>query len=261
MRSLLAVLGILAIVMPAMAEIKTEEIEYRHGDTVLQGFLAYDDAAGEKRPGVLIVHEWWGHNDYVRSRAEQLAKLGYVAFALDMYGKGVRTDDPEAAGKLARPFYQDTALTRERASAGLKILADHARVDRTKLAAIGYCFGGKVALELARSGADLAAVVSFHGSLGTAEPAGEGAVKATVLVCHGADDPFIPAAEKAAFLDEMKKAKADLIFVEYAGAVHAFTNPAADGIKLPGAKYDETADRRSWRHMRDLLEEKFGSVR
>jgi dienelactone hydrolase len=208
---------------------------------------------------VLVCPEWWGLNDYPKSRAEQLAKLGYIAFALDMYGKGVKTEDAGEAGKLAGALYKDSKLLRERASAGLKVLTDQPNVDASKVAAIGYCFGGKVALELARSGADLAAVVSFHGALSTDAPA-KGALKPRILICNGADDTFIKPEDRAAFLKEMKDAKADYVFIDYAGAVHAFTNPTADSHNIPGIKYNQAADRRSWQHMMDLLAEVFGTV-
>jgi dienelactone hydrolase len=211
-----------------------------------------------RRPGVLVCHEWWGNNDYSRGRAEQLAGLGYVAFALDMYGKGVTTEDAKKAGELAGALYSDPELMRRRASAGLKVLAGNARVDAHRIAAIGYCMGGSVALELARSGADLAAVVSFHGGLDTKQPAGAGTIKAKVLVCNGADDAMVPAEKQAAFQKEMKDAGVDFVFINYAGARHAFTNPHADAHKIPGIAYNEKADKRSWQHMLDLFREVFG---
>ncbi len=250
----------LLVLLPAAAAragIATEVIEYKDGETVLQGYLAYDDAQEGKRPGVLVVHEWWGHDAYARGRAEQLAALGYVAFALDMYGKGIVTGDPKEAGSLAGPFRGDPDLTRRRAKAGLAVLRAHARTDPDRVAAIGYCFGGTVALELARSGETLAAVVSFHGSLRTKRPADAATLKARVLVCNGADDGFVPAEELAAFTEEMRKAKADYQIVHYAGAVHSFTNPASDKHGIPGVGYNAAADRRSWAHMKLHLAEAF----
>lgn len=249
---------LLAMATTARAAIKTQEIEYKDGDTVLQGFLAYDDSVTGKRPGILVCHEWWGVNDYTRSRAQQLAQLGYVAFALDMYGKGVVTDNPAEAQKLATKLYSDSSALRRRAAAGLKVLADQKNVDPSKLAAIGYCMGGKVALELARSGADLRALVSFHGALSTDTPARPGDLKPHILICHGADDTFISPEEQSKFLQEMKDAKADFEFVQYAGAVHGFTNPNADKYNIPGLKYNKKADERSWAHMQRVFNEAFG---
>jgi len=241
----------------AHAALKTEAVEYRHGDTVLEGYMAYDDAVQGKRPGVLVVHEWWGHNPYVRKRAEQLARLGYVAFALDMYGKGKTTKDAKQAGEWAAAFRDDRKFGRARAGAGLEVLKKHPLVDGKRIAAIGYCFGGTVVLEMARGGADLAGVASFHGGLDTPLPAEAGAVKAKVLVLHGGDDPFVPPEKVTAFEDEMRKAGADWQVHAYGGAVHSFTNPEADGYGLKGAAYNERADRRSWEEMRVFLAEIF----
>jgi len=261
MRTILAAIAVFSVAMftsQALAEIKTKVIEYKHGDVVLQGFLAYDDAATGPRPGVIIFHEWWGLNGYAKSRAEQLAKLGYVAFAADMYGKGVVTESPQEAGKLAGKLYSDTASMRDRAVMGLKVLATQPQTDAKKLAAIGYCMGGKVALELAREGAPLAAVVSFHGGLSTEVPARAETFKPKVLICNGADDAFVSSEEKAGFYAEMKAAKADFVFTDYAGAVHAFTNPGAGSYGIPGVQYNEKADTRSWAAMLRMFDEAFG---
>lgn len=248
----------LLLCLLALSDVKTREIEYKDGDTVLLGYLAFDDAAKEKRPGVLVIHEWWGHDDYVRSRAEQLARLGYVAFALDMYGKGTLAKTPEDASKLASAFYKDAELGRRRAAAGLEVLRKQEAVDPARLAAIGYCFGGRMALELARSGADLRGVVSFHGSLSTEKPAEAAALKAKVLVCNGGDDAFVSEEEIVGFVDEMRRAKADWQIVHYGGAVHSFTNPAADQRGIKGVKYHPDADRRSWEHMQGFFREVLG---
>lgn len=241
----------------SLAGVKTKEIEYKDGDTLLLGYLAFDDSAKEKRPGVLVVHEWWGHDGYVRRRAEQLAALGYVAFALDMYGKGKLATTPQDASALASPFYGDAALARGRAAAGLKVLAEQEAVDPKRLAAIGYCFGGRMVLELARSGADLKAVVSFHGSLETKRKADAATLRAKVLVCNGGDDSFVSEEEIAAFVGEMRAAKADWQLIHYGGALHSFTNPEADKRGIQGVAYHEAADRRSWQHMKGFLAEAF----
>jgi dienelactone hydrolase len=241
----------------AQAAIRTEKVVYRHGDTELVGFLAYDDAVKGTRPGVLVAPEWWGLNDYARRRAEQLAGLGYVAFALDMYGKGKTTSDPKEAGQLAGTFRNDRRLMRARASAGLDVLKNRPQVDPARLAAIGYCFGGTVVLELARSGADLKGVVSFHGGLATPNPADAKNIKGKVLVLHGADDTFESSAEIAAFQEEMRQARVDWQMVYYGGAVHSFTNPDADRAGIKGVAYNEAADRRSWQAMRDFFAEIF----
>jgi dienelactone hydrolase len=258
MRNLTSLLILLALAPWARAELKTETVLYKDGDTVLSGHLAYDTATEGKRPGILVVHEWWGHDAYARSRAEQLARLGYVAFALDMYGKGVHAATAQDAARLSTPFRKDRRLMRRRARAGLEILRRHALADPERLAAIGYCFGGTVALELARDGAELAAVVSFHGGLATTLPAGKGAIRARVLVCNGADDSFVTDEELDAFRDEMREAGADWLLVHYGGAVHSFTNRGADSHSIPGVKYDEKADRRSWAHMLVHFREAFG---
>ena len=245
----------LASVSVTSAEVRTEVVEYRHGAVVLEGYIAYDDSGKGKRPGVLVVHEWMGHNPYVRMRAEKLAREGYVAFALDMYGKGVRAKDSKEAAALAGIYKGDRKLMRARAAAGLEVLARHPKVDPSRLAAIGYCFGGTTVLELARGGADLRGVVSFHGGLDT--PSAEDArnIRGKVLVLHGADDPYVKPAEVAAFQEEMRKAGVDWQFVAYGGAVHSFTNPGAGSDNSKGAAYNEKADRRSWEAMEDFLEE------
>ncbi|MCA9285566.1 MAG: dienelactone hydrolase family protein [Phycisphaerales bacterium] len=250
---LLSTTVLLVVATSARAAIRTETIEYEHGGKTLSGFVAWDDAKEGKRPGVLVVHEWWGQNDYVRNRAKQLAELGYVAFALDMYGKGVLATTAEEAGALATPFYADRALMRSRATAGLQQLASHRLVDQEHLAAIGYCFGGTVALELARSGADLDAVVTFHGGLSSADPADARNIKADVLVCNGADDGFISPEEKAGFLKEMNDAGIKWTFVDFCGAVHGFTNPDADAKGIPGVAYNARADHQSWGMMKELF--------
>lgn len=249
----------------AVAAIKTERVEYKVGGETFAGTLAYDDAAKEARPGVLVCHEWWGCNAYAAKRATMLAEQGYVAFALDMYGKDQQTEDPKQAGEWAQALYADPAKARAKAAAGLKVLAEHAKTDRTRLAAIGYCMGGTVALELARSGlehtANLKAIVCFHTSTIAAKTASDnGNIKGSVLVCHGADDTFVGPEQIPAFQKQMGEAKVDYQFLSFSGTVHSFTNPDADKFKIDGVKYNASADRRSWAAMKSLFAETFGGA-
>jgi dienelactone hydrolase len=250
---------LLTLSRTAPAAIKTETVEYKHGDTTLKGFLAYDDATTDKRPAVIVVHEWWGLNDYVKRRAQDVAKLGYVAFAPDMFGEGKTTTDAKEAGKLATAVKSDPKLELGRAQSALDVVKNHALVDANRIAAIGYCFGGGVSLDMARAGFPLAGVVSFHGALKAAQPAQAGLVKAKVLVLHGAADPMVSPEEVLAFCKEMNEAKADWYLTAYAGAVHAFTNPDADKFNIPGVSYNANADRRSWEAMKDFFAEIFGA--
>ena len=246
----------------AQGAIKTQEIEYKHGDVTLLGYFAYDDAVQGKRPGVVVVHEWMGHNEYVRSRAEQLSGLGYAAFALDMYGKGIRAKDAQEAGQMAGRFKGDRKLMRDRARAGLEVLKKQQTVDPGRVAAMGYCFGGQVSLELARAGEPLAGVVSFHGALDTPTPQDAKNIKGKVLALHGAADPFVPPEHVHAFLKEMEDGKVDFQFDVYGpGVVHGFTNPDNKGSQMKGVGYDEKSDRRSWRAMQVFFEEIFGQQR
>ena len=234
----------------AQAALRTEVVEYKHGDVVLEGYLAYDDAVKGKRPSIIVVHEWWGLNPYARMRTGQLAKLGYIAFAIDIYGKGVRAKDPAEAGTLSGIYTGNRPLMRSRANAGLEVLRNHPLADVNRIAAIGYCFGGTVVLEMARSGAELAGVVSFHGGLSTPNPSDAKNIKGKVLVLHGADDPAVPPDQVIAFQDELRKAGVDWQMVSYGGAVHSFTNPDAGNDPSKGAAYNEKADKRSWEAMK-----------
>ncbi|MBD2451045.1 dienelactone hydrolase family protein [Nostoc sp. FACHB-152] len=238
------------------AAIQTKNVEYKQGNTVLQGYLAYDDGIKGKRPGVLVVHEWNGLQSYAKQRTEQLAKLGYVAFAADIYGKGVRPKNNEEAGKLATFYRQNRQLLRDRALAGLKALQSNSLTDVNRIAAIGYCFGGGTVLELARSGANIAGVVSFHGNLDTPNPNDAKNIKAKVLVLQGANDPFVPPEQVQAFENEMRQANVDWQLISYGGAVHGFTNPENKG-QLKGALYNPIADQRSWQDMRQFFVEIF----
>ena len=257
MKYLTTLLLILSVISVTEAKLHTELVEYHVGDKVMEGYLAYDDATTARRPGVLVVHEWMGINDYTRMRCDQLARLGYVAFAPDIYGKGVRPSTPGEAGALAGSLKSDRPTMRARAAAGLAVLKENRMVERRKIAAIGYCFGGTVALELARSGADVAGTVSIHGGLDTPTPGDARNILGRVLVLHGADDPNVPPAQVAAFQQEMRDAKIDWYMVAYGNAVHAFTNPSAGNDPSKGAAYNATADRRSWVELMSFFEEIF----
>jgi dienelactone hydrolase len=238
------------------AAVQTKTVEYKQGDQVLEGYLAWNDAVTGPRPGVLVVHEWTGLGDYVQMRCRKLAELGYVAFAADIYGKGIRPTVQEA-GALAGKYKKDQKLMRDRVNAGLAELRGNPMCDPKRIAAIGYCFGGTCVLELARSGADVAGVVSFHGGLSTANPADAKNIHGKVLVLHGGDDPHVTPKEVEAFQDEMRNAGVDWQFVAYGGAVHAYTNPSAGSDKSRGAAYNAAADRRSWEAMKAFFAEIF----
>jgi dienelactone hydrolase len=243
-----------AISLPAAIQTKT--IDYQQGDTTLEGVLVWDDSVSGPRPGVLVVHQWLGLTDYEKHRAEMLAQLGYVAFCADIYGKDARPKNVAEAGPESSKFKADRALFRQRVNAGLAELKKSALVDQKRVAAIGYCFGGTAVIELARSGADLNGVVSFHGGLDSPTPADGKNIKCPVLVCHGADDPFEKPEDLAAFESEMREAKVDWRLIKYGGAVHAFTQPDP-GFVNPGAKYNEKADKRSWADMKLFFAEIF----
>ena len=246
--------------LPAWAEVQGTEISYRAGDTTLKGYLAVDTAIKGPRPGILVVHEWWGHNDYARKRARMLAELGYTALAVDMYGDGKTADHPDDAGKFAGEVRKNMPAAKARFLAAMELLQAQPSVNPEKIAAIGYCFGGGVALEMARLGIDLAGVASFHGSLGTANPAQKDQVKAKLLVLNGAADPFVKPEHIKQFKQEMTKAGVDFKFINYPDAKHSFTNPGADAFgqrfKLP-LEYNELADRESWAEMRGFFESIF----
>ncbi|MCC6133286.1 MAG: dienelactone hydrolase family protein [Acidobacteria bacterium] len=252
---------VLAMTLPASAAIKTETFDYKEGETTLEGFIAYDDAAKGKLPGVLIVHDWMGAGEFTQEQARKLAALGYVGFAVDIYGKGVRAKDAGEAGKLAGSFKKNLPLMRARIRAALDTLAKRSNVDPARIAVMGYCFGGTVSLELARSGAPIAGAVSFHGGLSTADAGDAKNIKGKILVLHGADDPYVPAAEVQAFQEEMRAAKVDWQMVSYGNAVHAFTNPKMGTDNSKGAAYEERAARRSWVAMQNFFSEIFATKR
>ena len=246
----------LANVMPANADVRTKAIEYKDGDTVLTGLLAWDDAAAGKRPGVLVVHEWWGLNDYAKGRAKQLAAAGYVAFALDMYGDSKVTTHPEEANAWMTEIASNVDRWTRRAQLGLDVLKAQAQVDPERTAAIGYCFGGATVMEMAYAGADVKAVVSFHGSLPPA-PESVTSIAPQVLAAHRRDDQFVPAEQVAAFEKGLDRAKANWEMMIFSGTRHGFTNPNAGQYGIDNIAYNATADKRSWAAMMELFGEVF----
>jgi dienelactone hydrolase len=259
MRPIAFAVALLSLTLIARGEVKTEIVDYKDGDVTLRGYLAYDDSIQGKRPGIVVIPEWWGLNDYIKGRAAQLAKLGYIAFAADIYGDGFVTDDPKVAGEKSGAAKQ-AGLLRPRGKLALEQLKKNERVDPQNVAAIGYCFGGSTVLEMARDGQELKGVVSFHGALKSDHPAQKGQVKPRVLVLHGAADPLVPPEEVAALEKEMKDAGADAKVVQYPGAKHAFTNPDADKYNLPPVAYNKSADEKSWREMQNFFAEIFGEA-
>lgn len=244
----------------AQAEVQTRSLDYQSEDgTRLVGYYAYDDATDAARPGVLVVHEWWGLNDYAKERARQLAALGYSALAIDMYGAGKTADHPKDALAFMQEATRDADAARARFVAGMDLLRQQPQTDATRIAALGYCFGGRVVLDMARQGVPLAAVASLHGALGTTTPAVPGSVKARVLVEHGALDSMVPPADVAAFTAEMVTAGADLQFVSLPGAKHSFSNPDADQHQGHGLDiaYSREADERSWADVQRFFAESF----
>lgn len=238
--------------------ISTEQVSYESNGVQLEGYLAYPADDDEKRPGVLVVHEWWGLNDYVRSRAEQLAREGYVALALDMYGEGKHTEHPDEANKFMIAALKNIEHAQQRFLAAQQLLAEQPGVNPKKLAAIGYCFGGATVLHMARSGDELALVASFHGNLATQKPMEKGVFDGKIFVAHGAADPFVPHDQVDAFKREMDAAKVDYELIEYEGAKHAFTNPHATELgKKHGLPlvYDADADAKSWARLLELLDD------
>jgi dienelactone hydrolase len=253
-----AALALAALAAPAYAAVQTKPIEYKQGDTVLQGFLAWDDAAKGKRPGVLVVHEWWGHNEHARNQARRLAKAGYVAFALDMYGKGKVATHPEDAKAFMEEATKDPQVVAARFDAARAVLAQQPQADAKHVAAIGYCFGGGVVLRMAEAGEDLDAVATFHGALPPPAPKGEEhKVKARILVQTGGADPMVPKERVDAFEKEMKDAGADIRVVTYPGVKHSFTNPDAAKAGMDALAYDKAADDKSWAELLKFLKATF----
>lgn len=255
---ILALIGIgLLFSSVAWAKVQTKTVTYQDGDVVLEGQFAWDDSLQGKRPGVLVVHEWWGLNDYAKWRAEELAKMGYVAFALDMYGKGRVTTHPDQAGKWAGAIQKNVQQWQTRAQAGLTVLKNHQLADPNRLAAIGYCFGGATVMALAYRGADVKGVVSFHGSLPIPTKEQATQTRAKILVAHGNADPFLQRSHITTFQKKMDEYNLDWHMVVYAGARHSFTNPEADTFGMDGIRYNRNADHRSWQHMKRFFEEIF----
>ncbi len=259
MKKVAVCLAVLAMV-PALlrAQVQTKAVEYRQGDVELRGYLSFDPSIQEKRPGVLVLPDWMGVSEYSKMRAYQLAQLGYVALAADIYGANVHPANSQEASAEASKYYKDRQLYRARVRAGLDELARVSQVDTSRLAVIGYCFGGAGALELARSGAPVKAVVTFHGSLSTPTPQDAKNIKGKVLVLHGADDPFVKQEDVTAFMDEMRKGGVDWQLIQYGGAVHGFTMPGAGNDNSKGMAYNERADKRSWQAMKDFFAEVLG---
>ena len=258
LRTIAAVILAIAIA-PLQAAVVGKEVSYQTGDTVMKGYLAYDDALTGKRPGILVVHEWWGHNSYARKRAEMLAGLGYTAMAVDMYGGGKTADHPDNAGKFATAVRQNQDMMQARFNAARHYLNSHETVNPELNAAIGYCFGVSVVLGMARSGADLDGVVSFHGGFDGLPPVAD-KVTAKILVANGADDPFVSKESIELFKKEMETAGADFEFIDYPGAKHSFTSPEANvfgekfGLPL---EYNAEADKASWQKMQQFLDSIF----
>lgn len=257
MKRMLPLIAMCLLASSARAAVKTEIVEYKAGDAVMQGWVSWDAAKAGRRPGVLLVHDWMGATAHQKSQAEQLAAKGYVVFVADAYGKGVRPTTAKDASAEAGKYYANRGLLRARLRAALDLLAARPQVDGTRLATIGYCFGGMGALELARSGAPLRAVVTFHGSLAAENTADAKNIRAKVLVLHGAADGFVAPADKAAFEQELTAAKVDWQLVEYGGAVHCFTDRGAGADPSKGCAYDAAADARSWAAMRTFFAELF----
>jgi dienelactone hydrolase len=251
------------VVTAAESKIHGRAVEYSAQGVVMKGYLAYDENIQGKRPGVLVVHEWWGQNEYARKRTRMLAELGYTALAVDMYGGGKRAMHSDDAAKFSSELMKNFEVAKARFMAAMDFLKEQPTVDPTRMAAIGYCFGGGIVLNMAIQNVDLKGVASFHGSLTVVKPAQRGSIKAKILVLHGADDKFITPEQIKAFQQEMKRAGADFKFISYQGAMHSFTNPKADALgkrfNLPIA-YNDAADKKSWDELKEFLKTIFKSA-
>ncbi len=242
-------------------KIEGRPVEYSAGGVTLKGYLAYDENVKGKRPGVIVVHEWWGQNEYVRKRARMLAELGYTALALDMYGEGRVADHPDDAKKFTSEVMKNFPVAKERFLAAVELLKKDPTVDPGRIAAIGYCFGGGVVLNMARQGVDLKGIASFHGGLANVNPGEPEHIKAAVRVYNGADDKFVTPEQIEALRKEMAEEKVNFKFVNYPGAVHGFTNPEATELgkklKMAGYAYNAKADKESWKDLQAFLKEIF----
>lgn len=245
----------------AQADIRTHEIEYSHGGTKLKGYLAYDDTVKGKRPGILVVHEWWGHNDHARSRARMLAEAGYTALAVDMYGNGKTANHPKKAEELMNAAFQDWETSQARFNKAKEILKLHHTVDSKRIGAIGFCFGGAVSIRMARGGADLDGIVAFHSSLPLEPLIAKGKMKASVLVINGAEDSFLNPETVGSFVKEMVAGNVDFAYLNLAGIKHSFTNKQANEFSkifnIPNLKYNKRADEQSWSTMQQFFKRIF----
>jgi dienelactone hydrolase len=257
MKSLTLAVFCLCLASGAQAALQGKTVVYKDGGTELEGYLVYDDAVQGKRPAVLVFHDWMGPSEFTTHRADELAKMGYVALSADVYGKGVRPKDAKEASSLVSKYKADRPLMRSRGRAALDVLASDAHADRARVAAIGFCFGGTEALELARAGAPLEGVVSFHGGLDTPHPEDAQQIRGKILALHGADDPFVTSEQVAGFEKEMRDAHVDWQLVKYGNAVHAFTIPTAGNDNSKGVAYNAKADKRSLQAMKDFFNEIF----
>lgn len=255
-----AALGLMLSSAIALAEVRTEVVDYQVDGEPFRGMIAYDDAIEGPRPGVIVVHEWWGHNEYQRERAKALAALGYTSFAIDMYGVGKQGSNPDEAGALMGAVMSDPAALEKRFNTALKLLREHPRTQPSRVAALGYCFGGGVVLHMARQGIELAGIGSMHGILSSPVPAESGSVKTPLQIYTGGADPFVPTEQVSGFVSEMLNAGARFDLITFPGAQHAFSNPAATdagkrfGIPLA---YDAEADRVSWAGFTEFLQDVF----
>ena len=258
MKNLIVGLTAFAVSASAFGAIKEKTVEYKHGEATLEGVLAFDTKGPKKKPAVIIIHNWNGIDDYEKMRTREVAKLGYVAFAADVYGKGVRPTSVEESSTLSSSYKNNIPMLRGRLAAAYETVAKMPNVDPKNIAIMGYCFGGTSALELGRAGADLKGIVSFHGGLSTPDPKDAKNIKGKVLALHGADDPYVPEKEVLAFQKEMRDAKVNWELVSYGNSVHAFTEKEAGNDNSKGAAYNESADKRSWIAMKNFFKEVFG---